>query len=131
MLPTISSFADTSSVLNRGRAEADAYADTAAMKDDSWRTRLKEAVEASDASMRAVSLASGNGPGYVHSILSEGKEPTIGNLLDVCQALNVSPIYILFGMKVTPEDEAILEVLRDNPSSRDSILNLLRTVRQG
>lgn len=95
------------------------------MSDDQWRQRLAAALKESGKSMRSVSLASGNGPGYVHSILEDGKDPKIGNLLDVCAAVPVSPIYILYGLNVSPEDHAILEALQRNPRARAGILALI------
>ena len=76
-------------------------------------------------SKRAISLDSGNSPGYVHSILTEGKEPKISSLIDVCNAIPVSIIYILHGHDVTPEDSEILELLHRHPEKRAAILNLI------
>lgn len=55
-----------------------------------WRARLLAAVEASGMSKRALSLAAGAGTGYVHSILVEGKDPTIGKLAAICAVLELS-----------------------------------------
>ena len=38
-----------------------------------WRVRLAQKIEESGKSMRALSLACGRGPGYVHSILKDKK----------------------------------------------------------
>jgi hypothetical protein len=90
-----------------------------------WKTRLAEAIEQSGKSKRAISLESGNSPGYVHSILTEGKEPKVSSLIDVCDAIPVSVIYILHGHDVTPEDSEILELLHRHPEKRAAILNLI------
>ena len=95
------------------------------MASDEWRGRLAAALEESGKSKRAVSIASGNAPGYLHGILAEGKEPTISKLIDVCDAIPVSPVYILYGLDVRPEDHAILEALHRNPRARDGILALI------
>ncbi len=95
------------------------------MSSSDWRDRLAEAIRESGKSKRAISLASGNGPGYVHSILSEGKDPTIGKLIAVCEAIPVSVTYVLHGHDITPEDEKLLEHLRNHPSKRDAIQKLL------
>jgi transcriptional regulator with XRE-family HTH domain len=90
-----------------------------------WRDRLAAHLKASGKSMRQVSLASGNGPGYLHSILKDGKEPTIDNLASVCDAAEVSLLFVLFGLDVSREDERILQLLRDHPGSREGILQIL------
>lgn len=97
------------------------------MENNQWRERLAAAINSSGKSKRSISLASGNGPGYVHSILSEGKDPTLDNLLSVCAAIPVSVVYIIHGIEVSPEDTEILKSLRDNPDARSGILAILRS----
>jgi len=93
-----------------------------------WRNRLTKAVEDSGKSKRSISLASGNGPGYLHSILKDGKDPTIENLLSICENIGVSAVYVLYGYDVGKEEEELLEALRANPSKRSAILSLLQDV---
>src|ERR1051325_9111440 len=87
---TISSLADTSSILYEGRAKISDLEDIAAMADEAWRKRLQDALKQSGRSKREISIKAGKGAGYVHSILSEGKDPTIESLIAVCRELNVS-----------------------------------------
>lgn len=96
------------------------------MIEDGWKTRLEEALEKSGRSKRSVSLAAGLGPGYVHSILKEGKDPTIENLIAVANALEVSLSYLLYGYDVSKETEEILSLLEKRPQQRAAILQLLR-----
>ena len=102
-------------------------ADTAAMSNDAWRDRLKAALNASGRSMRSVSLDAGLGSGYLHSVLVEGKDPTIGRLLDVCSAIGASPSFILYGVDLMPEDAEIIEAMHASPDARAAIVALLRT----
>lgn len=96
------------------------------MQDQEWRARLEDAVKKSGRSMRDISLAAKKGPGYVFSILREGKDPTIDNMMAICGALNVSLTKILFGVPMSPETQEILSLIEDNPSVRDGILQILR-----
>lgn len=95
------------------------------MENEDWRLRLKESIDNSGKSMREVSLESGHGPGYVHSIFTEGKDPKITTLTSVCAAVPVSLIYILHGLEVAPEDEALLKELYEHPSKREAIRKLI------
>jgi len=95
------------------------------MIDSGWRKRLSDAVASSDKSKRAISLDSKNGPGYVHSILSEGKEPTIEKLMSVCDAVPVSSMYVIFGVNVDASDLELLKALEGNPHRRAGILAIL------
>lgn len=96
------------------------------MEDTGWKTRLADAVKASGKSKREISQAAGNGPGYLHSILNEGKEPTVKNLMQLCDAIPASITYILHGLNVTPEDEELLKALHKNPSKRAAIQSLIK-----
>ena len=95
------------------------------MKNDAWRARLSEAVELSGKSARAISLEAKLGPGYVHSILREGKDPTIERLLAICDAIPVSLIYVMYGVDAAPDDITILKLLQENPDARQGILTIL------
>lgn len=96
------------------------------MTQGDWRARLRQALENSGRSMRAVSLAAKRGPGYLFSILDEGKDPTVDNLVAICEVLNVSVTKILLGTDVSPEDEKILSQL-GNPERRRKLLEFLQT----
>lgn len=79
---------------------------------DTWRDRLKAALQKSGKSMRAASLEAGKAHGYLNSLLNEGKDPTISNLEDVCRVLGVSVAEILYGYPV--EDLAeFLDLLKN------------------
>ena len=80
-----------------------------------WRDRLERALKDRHISKRAASLAAEMGPGYVHSILSEGKEPTVENLIKVCVANGVSPTAVIFGYAVTPEIEELSRLYEAAP----------------
>lgn len=95
------------------------------MVDDAWRKRLADAIAAKKMSKRSVSLDAGLGPGYVHSILSEGKDPSVANLEAVCKIVGVSLQYVLYGYDISPETERLLRLMEENPDSRDGILRIL------
>lgn len=98
------------------------------MLDEKWRDRLARAIDSSGKSRRAISIAAGMGPGYVHSILKEGKDPTIGPLLKICDEVNVSLTYIVYGYSVSAEDEEFLQLLANSSDSeKAAILTLLRS----
>ena len=126
MTPIISSLEDTASIFYKGRAILSALADTLRMKDDTWRQRLADAVQKSGMSKRAISLEAKAGAGYVHSILKEGKDPTIGKLTAVCDVIHASPTYILYGVDVHAEDAEVIEAMREDPGTRDAVVSLLR-----
>ena len=78
---------------------------------DDWRRRLEVAIKDSGKSLREISLVAGKGPGYLHSVFMEGKEPTVANLLKICQAVDVSVYSVLVGFEMTPYNEAFLKLL--------------------
>ncbi|MCZ2328856.1 XRE family transcriptional regulator [Bartonella sp. F02] len=97
------------------------------MKIDGWRQRLNKAVEKSGRSKRSISLAAGKGAGYLHSILSEGKDPTIESLSDVCHVIDINMSYILYGYDASSEDKEFIALISNlSPEERQAILTLLR-----
>lgn len=124
MPPFSSSKEEMSSVLYEGRAILSEMADILAMTED-WRHRLQSGIEGR--SWRAVSLAAGLGPGYVFSVLKEGKDPTIGNLAKVCEAAGLSLSYVLFGVDLSRADEESLALFHALPErKKEAFLLLLR-----
>lgn len=96
-----------------------------------WQRRLEAAIRDSGRSQREISLAAGLGPGYVHSIFKENKDPTIGNLLRVCLALDVSIYRILGGFDMTREDEEFLKLVSSaDETVKKSVLLLLQRGRK-
>lgn len=95
------------------------------MADEAWRRRLEDAIKDKGRTKRDISLKVGKGAGYVHSILSEGKDPTIENLIAVCQELGVSLTWIVYGFEISPQTERILSLIEQNPDDRAAVLQLL------
>ncbi len=97
------------------------------MLKDAWRGRLAAALEQSGKSKREVSIAAGMGAGYVHSLLGEGKDPTVQNLIKVCEVIGVSLSFVLYGYELTAENEEILRLLKAaTPGERKGLLQILR-----
>jgi len=96
--------------------------------DDTWRERLAKAIEARGVSKRSLSLKAGMGPGYVHSLLSEGKEPTIEKLVRICAELDVPLAMIVFGDDPAGFVQEVVELwAKAPPTLRHGILDILRS----
>ena len=90
------------------------------MAQDEWRKRLKEAAEGK--SLRAVSLAAGCSPGYLHGILRSNKEPTIARLVKLCDVLGVSVTYVVLGIAWNPTQERLLRLMSELPDEQKALL---------
>lgn len=95
------------------------------MVDSAWRARLQAAIEKSGRTPREISLKAGKGPGYLHSILKEGKDPTVNSIAAVCDTLNISVAWILLGVEMSRETEEIMKAIEGYPARRDAVLQLL------
>ncbi|BEV47316.1 helix-turn-helix transcriptional regulator [Afipia carboxidovorans] len=94
---------------------------------ETWKDRLAAGIEAKGKSQREVSLAAGKGPGYVNSLINEGKDPTVDNLLRVCEAAGVSLYYVLYGVEMDREAEEIIRLLKmSSKAKREGLLQVLR-----
>lgn len=90
-----------------------------------WRDRLRQTLDNSGKSMRAVSMAAGLGDNYLHSILGEGKEPSIDRLLKIADTLNISLAWLLYGIEIGPQEERLLRLYAKLPETqRRAILDL-------
>ena len=87
--------------------------------------RLEEAIASSGMSMRQISLSAGLSGTYISNLLKTRKEPTVGNLAAVCQAMGASLSYVLVGLDISPETEQVIQRLEKNPAHRQSVLSLL------
>lgn len=99
----------------------------ALMKNDKWRDRLADAIKQQNRSLRQVSLQAGKGAGYLHSILVEGKDPSVDNLTDVCHALGISLAFALYGLDISPQKERLLRLYDEHPEMQDGIMRLLES----
>lgn len=88
------------------------------MGEGDWRARLEAAIDASGRSRRAISLEAGMGPGYVHSVLKEGKEPTISSLIAICREAGASVSQVLLGFDISKQDEEFLSLFANIPDDQ-------------
>ena len=101
------------------------------MESGIWRDRLRNAVAESGRSMRDISLHSGLSPGYVYSILEEGKEPTIERLMRVSDELNVSLFKILYGFEMNGDSVELLRLYATlTPDQRRAFLQMAKATAQ-
>lgn len=101
------------------------------MRVSNWKARLKDGIKANKKSQRAVSIAAGLGPGYVNDMIKNDKDATIGHLLAVCRAAELSIYKVLGDFDITPQTEEFLRLLTNaDEATQQSILHLLQTARR-
>lgn len=125
MRPTISAKKDTSSALDKRRAATPLVGIIGEMYDSAWRSRLQAAVDGDGRSMREISLAAGLSHGYLHGVLKDGKEPTLDRFARICQEMHLSVAYILLGLDISEETEALISYAVKNPSRLTALVALL------
>lgn len=96
---------------------------------DKMRERLKQAVEASPLSQNEISLRSGNSVSYVSGVLTGGRDPQMSKISAVCEVLEVSPMWLLYGFDVPDGADEIFQLVSDHPDQVDSVASLLRAQR--
>ena len=93
-----------------------------------WRERLAKAAEASGRSLRDISLKAGMGAGYLHGILVEGKDPTVGNMMKIADQIGVSLSQIIYGIELGVDEERLLRLYaRMSPRQRNAFLEMAQT----
>lgn len=98
--------------------------------DNDWFDRLKTAVEADPRGMRAISVAAGCGPNYLQQAFKDGKRPGTDRLVRILDALgSTSTLYVLGGLRLTPEDEEFLRLVTDlDPETRARAVEFFRSL---
>jgi transcriptional regulator with XRE-family HTH domain len=92
---------------------------------DGWRSRIEDTIKRDGWSLREVSLRAGVSHGYLHGVLRDGKEPTLDRFLKICSALQLSAVYVLTGISIGQEDQAILSAMSRDDRLRHAILSLI------
>lgn len=99
------------------------------MENQDWRPRLQEAISKSGRSARDISLSIGRAPGYVHSLLKDEKEPTLPNVVAICDDLQISVQWLLFGVEMDGDAEELLKMYSGLPDTgRDEFMKMLRSL---
>ncbi len=94
-----------------------------------WFRRLLTAIEQSGMSYRAISLKAGISHTYVAQLVTEHKMPSVEKMLEICEALDVSPIRILTGADVDPEALEMVKIFsRLTVDQQNSILSLMQSM---
>ena len=83
-----------------------------------WKARLHAAVKASGHSMRAISLEAGLSQHYLHSILVDGKEPTVASVIAIAEVLGVSAGELIDGRRASPETQRLMDIWDSLPKER-------------
>lgn len=91
--------------------------------------RLKGVIDERELSMREISLKSGNSESYVAGLLSSDRDPHLGKLFKVCEYLDLSTIWLLYGFDVPDGADEIFQLLSDRPDLTASVAKLLRAQR--
>lgn len=101
------------------------------MDSTDWRSRLRTKIAESGRSMQDLSLAAGRSRNYVRSILSEGKEPGLEAFTEICDALNVNPLWVLYGGEedFAASVELFREFARLTDEQRAGFFALARSMR--
>ena len=91
------------------------------MIETNWRQRLRAAIakRCEEPNVNYVTLAAeaNKGLNFVQQYVSTERVPSVENLLILARILRVSPVYLLIGVDITPEEEEFLQLVSKLPAS--------------
>jgi len=90
------------------------------------RDRILSVMEERGLSMRKVSLESGNSESYLSGVLTRGRDPQLAKLINVCEHLDISVTWALYGFEVPDGADEIFQLLAERPDLAGSVASLLR-----
>lgn len=88
--------------------------------------RLKQTLDEKGLSMRAASIGAGMGEAYLSNVITNGRDPQVTSLIAMCEYLDISLPWLLYGYDVPPQAEEIFQLLAQNPERTKAVLSLLR-----
>jgi len=103
---------------------------TAAYNNTAMIQRLKETLTKKGISMRAASLGAGMGEAYLANVITNGRDPQVTSLIAMCEYLDISLSWLLYGFDIPPQAEEIFQLLGENPDRTEAVLSLLRPADQ-
>lgn len=81
-------------------------------------------------SLRQVSMKAGLSSSYLHSVLENGKEPGLDNLLSIAGELNISLSWLVYGYEISPESERLLAAWANLPTEKREAVKALLGVKE-
>lgn len=95
-----------------------------------WIDRLRECVDRDGRSMRAISIASGNGQNWLQQVLKDGKDPGFARLARLLDSLGAgATLYVISGTRLDERDAELLRILLSLPPRvRGEALDLFRAI---
>lgn len=94
-----------------------------------WLTRLLSAIDASELSDREISKRAGIDLSYINKFRKKPVDPGVIKFLRICDALEVSPVFILSGIKITRTQEDLLKTFSKlNNEQQTSIIQFMSSI---
>ena len=104
---------------------------TAKYDNRAMRARLEQALKDKKESMRSASIGAGQGESYLAGVITNGRDPQLSRLIAVCEYLDVSLPWLLYGFDLPSGSEEIFQLLAENPEKSENIAALLRAQTSG
>lgn len=93
-------------------------------KIDAMRVRLTEALKYQGRSMADVSSSAGLSKSYLHNILKRNQSPAIDKLERICRELQVSPLWVIYGLDFPDGAEEVFIAMRKEPDRFWALMKL-------
>jgi len=90
------------------------------------RSRIADVIRKRGLSLRGVSLGAGLSESYLAGVINSGRDPQLHKLIKVCDFLDISVTWALYGFEVPDGADEILQLIAQNPEVATSIAQLLR-----
>lgn len=95
--------------------------DMSISKNADWFARLEAAIAASGKTLRQISLEAGLSHGYMHSLVSGRRAPSVPHLIKICRVLGIAVSEIVDGHPLAPETAELLEIWASMSAERRKV----------
>jgi transcriptional regulator with XRE-family HTH domain len=99
--------------------------DRPSFNSEHMRTRLREAIAASGRTQKDITSSARLGHGYLTNILARNQMPSVDKLDAICQELNVSVAWVMYGVDLPPDYQEVFDAMERNPKKFRALMHLL------
>ncbi|MCL8000004.1 helix-turn-helix domain-containing protein [Brucella sp. 21LCYQ03] len=94
-----------------------------------WRERLQDLMAKRGLTMRSASIMAGKNHSYIYALLQRKQEPNVDSLVELANAFNVSPIWLIFGMELDEDTERLMLKYQSlDPKRREIVRDMVSAI---
>lgn len=93
---------------------------------DAMRQRIEDTIDNLNRTQSDIADKANLGHGYLTNILKRGQMPSVEKMDALCKELNVSILWLMYGIDVPPDFHLIQDIAKRDPKKLRAVIELLK-----